>query len=573
MLTANAAGVVTEIRSGLGTIVFNGAGGYTAEGRQNTGLAGAMAFTASGTYSVSTSGLMTMTNPLDTTVILNARLGLGAVVGSSTDSGTGIHDLFVAIQAPLGPVNFGVPFTASTIEFPDGTGNRIRSATFRLTPRPTGGFEAITVRGRAADMGALSTMQTVTGATFRPLNLGASIATFPLPSGTSASTQLLSGVKNIYLSADGNILIGGSTEAGVHDFLIATKNPSTGAGNQLVEGTYFAGGLRLDNESRPSSFTGAASSNGAGRIVWSRRMRDSGRVIDQTAASAYRVLSDGAGTLDQNSLTPALGLRYFVAASPVRTDMTFELLVAIRAIPASAPVPFLSPQGVANAASFAPAGTPIAPGEFISLFGAGLAASTAVAARFPFPQTLGGVQVLINGAACPIYFVSPGQISAIVPASIPPGPATVVVRTGGTATNIVAIRVARTSPGVFTVPPAGVGPGAVLRQDFSLVSATAPIRRGEAIQIFLTGLGELQPPVPDGEAASTTVLSHVTTAVSVYIGGARAKVLFAGAAPGLAGLYQVNVLVPPDAPEGPAVSLSIETPDALTELASIAVVQ
>ena len=66
-------------------------------------------------------------------------------------------------------------------------------------------------------------------------------------------------------------------------------------------------------------------------------------------------------------------------------------------------------QGVVNAAGFSPFGNPISPGEFITIFGSGLANSTTSTNVLPFPTTLGNVQVLINNVAAPVYVVSPGQ--------------------------------------------------------------------------------------------------------------------------------------------------------------------
>jgi uncharacterized protein (TIGR03437 family) len=51
-----------------------------------------------------------------------------------------------------------------------------------------------------------------------------------------------------------------------------------------------------------------------------------------------------------------------------------------------------------------------------SLFGTGLASTTKnVQGGLPFPTTLGGVQVMIDGYACPLYYVSPTELSVIVP--------------------------------------------------------------------------------------------------------------------------------------------------------------
>ena len=53
----------------------------------------------------------------------------------------------------------------------------------------------------------------------------------------------------------------------------------------------------------------------------------------------------------------------------------------------------------------------------------------------------------------------------------------------------------------------------------------------------------------------------------VYIGGVRAKVLFSGPAPGLKDTWQINVLIPEDAPLAPAVHVRVVYQD--YELTSI----
>ncbi len=50
--------------------------------------------------------------------------------------------------------------------------------------------------------------------------------------------------------------------------------------------------------------------------------------------------------------------------------------------------------------------------------------------------------------------------------------------------------------------------------------------------------------------ASGSPLYYTTSLPEVYIGGVAARVLFSGLAPGLSGAWQVNVVVPPEAPPG-----------------------
>ena len=67
------------------------------------------------------------------------------------------------------------------------------------------------------------------------------------------------------------------------------------------------------------------------------------------------------------------------------------------------------------------------------------------------------------------------------------------------------------------------------------------------------------------------MLSRTTGTVNVYVGGRRATVSFAGAAPGLAGLYQLNVIIPADAPLGNSVPFAIETANAFHDMVDIAI--
>ena len=92
-----------------------------------------------------------------------------------------------------------------------------------------------------------------------------------------------------------------------------------------------------------------------------------------------------------------------------------------------------------------------------------------------------------------------------------------------------------------------------------LADSGHPLHAGDVATIYCTGLGALSPAVPEGVAASTTVLSRTTSPVTVTIGGQNATVAFAGLAPGFVGLYQVNAVVPPGLTAGDAVPVTLAT--------------
>jgi uncharacterized protein (TIGR03437 family) len=235
--------------------------------------------------------------------------------------------------------------------------------------------------------------------------------------------------------------------------------------------------------------------------------------------------------------------------------------------------PFLDPLKVWNAANLAPITNAVAPGEFVSLFGSGLCSVTEGAPSLPLPTTLGNVQVSVNGVFAPISYVSPNQINILVPYEISGGYATFQVSSGLGLSNAVTLYERDTASGVFTSTAGGfapgVGPAAALHADFSPVTQSDPARVGETLQLYVTGLGAVNPAVADGAAALVKPLSLVVADIGVFVDGQNATVTFKGLAPGFAGLYQVNFVVPSGVSSGQLVGLSVSTPDALTNEAKL----
>jgi len=86
-----------------------------------------------------------------------------------------------------------------------------------------------------------------------------------------------------------------------------------------------------------------------------------------------------------------------------------------------------------------------------------------------------------------------------------------------------------------------------------LVEPGSPLQEGHAMVLYCAALGPVSPPVPEGAAAPLEPLSYTSNPVTLTIGGQEVPVLFAGLAPGFAGLYQVNALVPAGVEKGPEV--------------------
>jgi uncharacterized protein (TIGR03437 family) len=195
----------------------------------------------------------------------------------------------------------------------------------------------------------------------------------------------------------------------------------------------------------------------------------------------------------------------------------------------------------------------VAPGTFTSLFGFSatqFGSNSTVDQVLPVPTTLGGLQVLVDGLASPIFYVGPNQINFVVPSKTPTfGTAQVQVVQADTSqvlgSGSLAMNVA--SPGFFTNTSNGEGQIAALNCNTSPCdntrnSLTHMAQPGSTIQLFGTGQGVVPNAPPDGQPA-TGAIDTLTKPV-VYIGGGQATVSYSGLAPGLVGVWQINVEIP-----------------------------
>ena len=155
----------------------------------------------------------------------------------------------------------------------------------------------------------------------------------------------------------------------------------------------------------------------------------------------------------------------------------------------------------------------IAPGSFASAFGS-------------FSQTAD--QVTVNGVVAQFVGGSTSQVNFIVPASIPPGTATVSVRAGGTELANGQVAITAVGPGIFVLEGADPSqPGAVENRDYSVNSNANPAAPGSIVQIFATGYGQL------------------SSSPQVFFGDTPAEIQFSGRLAQYPGLWQIDAVVPP----------------------------
>jgi len=201
-----------------------------------------------------------------------------------------------------------------------------------------------------------------------------------------------------------------------------------------------------------------------------------------------------------------------------------------------------------------PSFEPLAPGSVISVYGDRLAESEAPSTAVPLGTQLVNTQVSLAGRKMPLYYVSQGQVNAIVPYGVNTNvPQQLLVQRGLTLSLPLSLNVAETLPSLLPLATDYPANGGVPYP----VSADAPAHAGDTLVFYSSGLGAVTPAVADGAAAGAA-LSSTNNAAQLLIGGQPAKVVFSGLAPGFPGLYQVNAVIAPGTPTGSAlVTLTI----------------
>ncbi len=191
-------------------------------------------------------------------------------------------------------------------------------------------------------------------------------------------------------------------------------------------------------------------------------------------------------------------------------------------------------------------GGAVTPGGWFYVVGRDLAETSRIWGGSDFadpntlPTDLNGVEVWVNGAPVPVYFISPGQVNAQAPSNIS-GTMTVQVVRLGLASNILTSPVAVIQPSVYFYQVGGKDYAAALFIDYTIMGdpavtpGTHKAKVGDVIQLYAAGLA----PAQSGSAITSPV---PITGVSVTIGSIDAPVMYAAlVAPGQ---FQVNFTVP-----------------------------
>ena len=208
----------------------------------------------------------------------------------------------------------------------------------------------------------------------------------------------------------------------------------------------------------------------------------------------------------------------------------------------------ISPRGVVSAAGLA---APPSPGGLISVYGINFSGDSIVnASGFPLPPVLAGASVLASGSQIPMLSVSPWQITAQLPQEAAVQSTKFQASfADAVVTPAEAAEVSASAPALFFAPISqGVN---TIYQAAAFHAGTAipadddhPAQAGEILEMYGTGIGVTDPMVGAGQPSPLSPPAQARVQPVVRIGNIEAKVLFAGLTPGLAGVAQMNVVVP-----------------------------
>ncbi|MFM2123906.1 MAG: hypothetical protein RL328_357 [Acidobacteriota bacterium] len=174
---------------------------------------------------------------------------------------------------------------------------------------------------------------------------------------------------------------------------------------------------------------------------------------------------------------------------------------------------------------------------------------TPASGSIPYPKTLGGIQVLVEGIPAPITSITNNVIYFLIPNNAPSSGNAEFLITKPASGEILAAgtyAMGPAAPGFFTANQGGTRQIAATNQDGTPNSATAPIGQDQLLTLWLTGYGHLDNAPPDGEPAGKAVDTDVKPVIN--IGGTYTvpndKILYSGLSPQYPGLWQINIRMP-----------------------------
>jgi uncharacterized protein (TIGR03437 family) len=206
---------------------------------------------------------------------------------------------------------------------------------------------------------------------------------------------------------------------------------------------------------------------------------------------------------------------------------------------------------------------PMAPNTIATLYGTGLADGTeALISNYIRDNTIptvlpfSSVRIFVGSSAlmAGIYYVSPTQINFLLPAEMPLKATTIRVERGSLVGDEIPITIIPMTPAFYMLDAERV---VAQHLDGSVIRTDHAAQPGEIVILYATGLGQTLPKVRSGEVCMTA--RRIAGPLTILLDGKPVdakNLLYAGTAPGFAGLYQINLRLPVDAGVDPEIRMA-----------------
>jgi len=224
--------------------------------------------------------------------------------------------------------------------------------------------------------------------------------------------------------------------------------------------------------------------------------------------------------------------------------------------------PCYTAAGIANSAANV-AGY-YAPNSFLSIYGTNLSYVTGslglgdlIGGNLPADGVIQGTEVgvLIGNTPGYVFYVSPDQVNVLIPTYLIPGPVTLQLENRSVYGPPIQITLTAAAPAMFQLDASNV---LATHGNGPVVTPASPAQPGEIVILWATGLGFTVPALAPGEIPAAAAQLADLTDFEVQLNGvavAQNLIQYAGVAPGFAGLYQINVQLPPDCPSNPEIQI------------------
>jgi uncharacterized protein (TIGR03437 family) len=193
----------------------------------------------------------------------------------------------------------------------------------------------------------------------------------------------------------------------------------------------------------------------------------------------------------------------------------------------------------------------LSPGSLFSLYGdqfvaAGVAQQVS---STPWPTSMAGVSISINGHLAPLYYVSKTQINGQIPFEVTTGTATLSIVSNGSAAVQTTFSVVPAEPDILV--QGGGTQALAVNLNGTVNTPSAPAHAGDIEVLYLSGIGIPTLPVATGAASpSLAPFALANYPYSITLGAKTTTVYFLGYAPGFPALVQANFQIPTDLAPG-----------------------